>query len=55
MTVKFNEIDEIVNEMTIDQLKAAMLTMAIAIKNREVIDKIDYVEAVKMGLSWPSK
>jgi len=54
MTIKFDDIDKVIDQMTVDQLKMTMLILAIKIKEKIVIDKIDYVDSVKIGLSMPT-
>ena len=51
--VIFDDIKKPIDSMSKDQLKITLLTLAIAIRNKEVIDKIDYVNSVKIGLSLP--
>lgn len=55
MTIKFDEIEETLNKMTEGQLRLTLAMIAVRILNVEVVDKFDYVEAVKTGLSWPLK
>jgi len=53
LTVKFDEIDKVIDKMTSDQMKMVLLILAVKIKDVTVIDKIDYVDAMKIGFSMP--
>ena len=51
MEVRFDNIGYVLNNMTERQIRLAMDVIAVSIKNREVIDKFDFMDAVKIGLS----
>jgi len=51
MEIKFNEIDEVISKMTKSQMKMTLLIMAVRIEKKVVIDKIDMVDSVKIGLT----
>lgn len=55
MTVKFDEIGQVLNSMSERQIRMAMDIIAVKIKNAEVVDKFDFVNAVEIGLSLPQK
>jgi hypothetical protein len=55
MEIKFDNVDKVIESMTEDQLSLALKSLAVAIKNREVVDKYDFMDSLKIGLSWPSK
>ena len=55
MEVKWDNIGLVLNSLTGRQMRLVMDTLAIVIQNKVVIDKVDFMDAVKLGLSWPSK
>ena len=55
MEVKWDNIEEVMNTMTDSQIRLAMKSIAISINTREAVDRIDFMDSVKLGLSWPIK
>ena len=55
MEVKWDNIEEVMNTMTDAQIRLAMKNIVVVINNEVVIDMNDFISAVKLGLSWPSK
>lgn len=55
MEVKWDNIEEVMNTMTDAQIRLAMKNIVVVINNEVVIDMSDFISAVKLGLSWPSK
>ena len=55
MTVKFENIGFILNNMSERQIRIAMDIVAVKIQNAEIVDKFDFMNAVKIGLSMPEK
>lgn len=55
MEVKWDNIEEVMNTMMDQQIRLAMKTLAVKIKNEVVVDMNDFIDSVKLGFSWPSK
>jgi hypothetical protein len=55
MEVKWDNIEEVMNTMTDAQIRLAMKSIAVVLKREVVVDMNDFIDSVKLGLSWPSK
>ena len=51
MQIRWSSIEENINELTRDQMEWALKIMAVNIQNKEIIDKFDFMDALKLGRS----
>lgn len=49
--VRWNNIDKMIESMNEDQCKWTLKILAINIKNQDTLDKFDFVDGVRLGLS----
>jgi len=53
MGIRFDEIDKTLSDMTEEQLRLTLQNLALVIKLKGIVDKFGYIDAVKLGLTWP--